>query len=625
MPGANRYTTVNWNQPMSSYVPLPLEALSNLGAGMQQDYDNNLAETYKLNDALSLVPAIHDPQLGLSNLKKKQDLDNEFHPKVEALTVKIMAGDPTAKQELKKLERDWVNNPVRQELENSYINYKAYKEDKTKKGSKYDPLLDDYAGQQLIGEDGSLKGFRFSGMDESLDAPKRFKEIMGDIAQDIKSWDVESLGADGIKIGNKGKTAGVDERKVNDVVNNKVEIALNTDEGRQFIKKLRKVNPNISEKEILNETRKQLFSSAYEQIGSEKMSGNSVSLTDMWTRNQNKGDEEIKKRNELLGTSKEGSTFDLTKNNLPYQELKKDGFIQENQDGTLNINWSDLNTTSRPIIGYRNSMSAYNDAAIPIYGKTQTNIDKTKKLNRVVKDIAEKIGYKKEFKADNYKDIINQYNAYSKVRLADEQMTAPVSKIESEKAKRNWNNYDIIDPNTAGLPMDPKKKPTLDKDDQLVLNSWENTADGKMVRSGYIMKYDSDGTSEQIPIKVRPKTIIDDTYHDMISSLGLEAARYEVGDIKPIRTEGDGKTSPKIKVVKEVSFPGVADVEVVDINNNNKAMYHVTPHDGSPAINFGTQAEMQQYLLSKFYTNTDTGQSDAYYVAPNSETFKSTQ
>lgn len=287
----NRFSTVGQSEYTPQHVPLPFEAIGALGEKIQKTQDAAIDDTYKLKDLMTKVPAIYDPNLGLSNIEKKKELDAQFAPKIDELTNKIMAGDPNAPRELEQVKRDFANNPIRQELEESYFNYKTYKDDITKKGGKYDRLLDDYYGQQLIGESGELKPFRYSGMEDSLDAPKRFKEVMGDIAEDAKSWDIESLGADGIKIGSKGKRAGVDEAKVNKVVNNKVNLALNTDEGKQFVKRLRRLKPDITNEELINETRKALFSSAYEQIGSEQESGSSVDPTMIWSKLYDKKEE----------------------------------------------------------------------------------------------------------------------------------------------------------------------------------------------------------------------------------------------------------------------------------------------------------------------------------------------
>ena len=352
----NRFDTSQQQEYVHNYIPLPFQEIAALGEKIQKKQDTAIDDTYKLKDLMTKVQAIHDPNLGLSNIKKKQELDSQFAPKIDELVNKIYQGDPNAYRELEQVKRDFVNNPIRQELEESYANYKAYKDDITKKGGKYDRLLDDYYGQQLVDQSGELKPFRYSGMEDSLDAPKRFKEIMGDIAEDAKSWDVESLGADGIKIGSKGKQAGVDEAKVNRVVNNKVGLALNTDEGKQFVKRLKRLNPNITNDEILGETRKALFSSAYEQIGSDIMNGNSITLTDMWGREQDKKDafagpmptyeNPVQGLNESI-TPKSGLTWlgintdilnsDNTLNSKAYESRGTDLIknVQENKDGSV--------------------------------------------------------------------------------------------------------------------------------------------------------------------------------------------------------------------------------------------------------------------------------------------------
>jgi hypothetical protein len=63
----NRYTTVNWSAPTSSYIPKPFEEMMEVGKTMQKKYDTAIDDTYKLKDLMAKIPAIYDPQLGLSN------------------------------------------------------------------------------------------------------------------------------------------------------------------------------------------------------------------------------------------------------------------------------------------------------------------------------------------------------------------------------------------------------------------------------------------------------------------------------------------------------------------------------------------------------------------------------
>jgi hypothetical protein len=409
----NRYTTVDWAAPTSSYIPKPFAEMMEVGKTMQKKYDTAIDDTYKLKDLMAKIPAIDDPQLGLSNVQKKAELDAKYHPKIDELSNKIASGDVNATRELEQIKRDFVNDPDRQELENSYLNYKTYKEDKIKKGGKYDPLLDDYYGQKLIGESGELKPFRYSGMEDSLDAPKRFKEIMGDIADDAKSWDIESLGKDGIKIGSKGKRAGVDETKVNKVVNNKVNLALNTDEGRQFVKRLKRIKPDITDDELLSETRKALFSSAYEQIGMDKMSGSSVSLTDMWSRNQDKQDQEASTAAEALnletqelskvmpeGLSKfyNGDKLNLMDTWSPGSKESGDRAAQSG--GWLNLDMNEKNTSTQKTKEYINSLYDNASNILGLSKKEVADLYKTKEsgyswLKNTVEDYYKNLSTKK--------------------------------------------------------------------------------------------------------------------------------------------------------------------------------------------------------------------------------------
>lgn len=409
----NRFSTVGQSEYTPQHVPLPFEAIGALGEKIQKTQDAAIDDTYKLKDLMTKVPAIYDPNLGLSNIEKKKELDAQFAPKIDELTNKIMAGDPNAPRELEQVKRDFANNPIRQELEESYFNYKTYKDDITKKGGKYDRLLDDYYGQQLIGESGELKPFRYSGMEDSLDAPKRFKEVMGDIAEDAKSWDIQSLGADGIKIGSKGKRAGVDEAKVNKVVNNKVNLALNTDEGKQFVKRLRRLKPDITNEELINETRKALFSSAYEQIGSEQESGSSVDPTMIWSAlHQDAKDAQVasttpealtlnyqelsKTMPEGLSKFYKGDNLDLTGGWAPGS--KEAGDRAAKMGGFLNLDMGDKTGTNikKNTIEYTNSLF---DSASNILGLPK------KEIAKMYKEKQDGYSWLKTTVEDYYKNI----------------------------------------------------------------------------------------------------------------------------------------------------------------------------------------------------------------------------
>lgn len=603
---------------VSNRLAIPFNELNAMASQHQKEYDNAEDSAYKFKDLMASVKAIHDPSLGLSNIGAKDALYSKYAPRIEAISNEIAKGNniSEATRKLTQLQREWVNDPTRVELENSYGNYTKYVEDKTKKGGKYDQLLDDYRGQQLIGEKGELKPFRFNGMEDALDIEKRFSESMDKIKEDMKGWDIESLGADGIKIGKKGTQAGITADKVMGVARTKVQGMLTqTLEGQQFVKKLRRLNPNLTNEELVNEGVKALFASGSEQIGMEKTSGNSVDVTPMWAKKYDEGKAKEEAERAMIGQPIEGATINLTKDDTRFNSLKESGVYKENPDGTLNV---DLKALDKKIPIY--DVVDVNGRKVSTIVGYKDNKQLQKELGQHLGDIAYSIGYSKPITPANFNDIISKYNDYSKVRMSDEQMPAPVSKIESEKAMRNWNNYDVMNIDSPDKPLE--EKPVLEKGDKLVLNNWRNTPNGKMNRDGFIRK--EDGTI--VPIMVRPKAIIDDKYHNTISELGLLSAQYEAGKVKPIRTEGTGKG--KLEVINDRNIPGVGKLETfgfIDSKTDKKTTgYLMTPEDGSEPLSFSTQADMQQYLNYKYY-GTETGNTDRYNVAPNKATFEDTE
>ncbi len=602
---------------VSNRLAIPFNELNAMASQHQKEYDNAEDSAYKFKDLMASVKAIHDPSLGLSNIGAKDALYSKYAPRIEAISNEIAKGNniSEANRKLTQLQREWVNDPTRVELENSYGNYTKYVEDKTKKGGKYDQLLDDYRGQQLVGEKGELKPFRFNGMEDALDIEKRFSESMDKIKEDMKGWDIESLGTDGIKIGKKGTQAGITADKVMGVARTKVQGMLTqTLEGQQFVKKLRRLNPNLTNEELVNEGVKALFASGSEQIGMEKTSGNSVDVTPMWAKKYDEGKAKEEAERAMIGQPIEGATINLTKDDKDFNELKELGIYKENNDGTLSLDINQVkNKAIYDKVNYDKGSYSFKVGETP--DKYFLN-----KVGKHLGKIAQSIGYDKPITPANFNDILSKYNIYSKVRMSDEQMPAPVSKIESEKAMRNWNNYDVMNIDSPDKPLE--EKPVLEKGDKLVLNNWRNTPNGKMNRDGFIRK--EDGTI--VPIMVRPKAIIDDKYHNTISELGLLSAQYEAGKVKPIRTEGTGKG--KLEVINDRNIPGVGKLETfgfIDSKTDKKTTgYLMTPEDGSEPLSFSTQADMQQYLNYKYY-GTETGNTDRYNVAPNKATFEDTE
>lgn len=278
----NRFSTVGQSEYTPQHVPLPFEAIAALGEKTQKTYDAAIDDTYKLKDLMTKVPAIHDPNLGLSNIKKKQELDAQFAPKIDELTNKIMAGDPNAPRELEQVKRDFVNNPIRQELENSYVDYKAYKEDRTKKGDKYAAWEDPYVNQQLVDANtGELKPFRYSGMGEVQDHQKLSDEMMKGFVESSNEFKTARLGADGIIRTNFGKGAAITDKQIRNAANAKINDFINNKEGISFLKQMKFQYPDATPEQLQQAVSDKLYHSGMNQIHNNSGGGNIIDVTSM--------------------------------------------------------------------------------------------------------------------------------------------------------------------------------------------------------------------------------------------------------------------------------------------------------------------------------------------------------
>jgi len=267
---SSRFDTSVQQQYVSQYVPMPFEAIGALGAQTQKAHEAAIDDTYKLKDLMTKVPAINDPNLGLSNIKKKQELDAQFAPKIDELTNKIYAGDPNAYRELEQVKRDFANNPVRQELEESYLNYKTYKEDAAKKGDAYAIYKDPYRNKALISETGELQPFRYSGMGEKQDHASEARAQMADIAKMGYDSKNSYLDPNDGNIYTKGKSGKyVKDERVRNLANQKADKFIQTQKGQDYLQLLQYQNPNATPEQLMKGVSDYLFAAGSNQIFSD--------------------------------------------------------------------------------------------------------------------------------------------------------------------------------------------------------------------------------------------------------------------------------------------------------------------------------------------------------------------
>ena len=335
-------------------------------------------------------------------------------------------------------------------------------------------------------------------------------------------------------------------------------------------------------------------------------------------RSQAREDKKIE--DALVGSPIESKTFDLSylSQDPKGQQLLKDGIIKNN-NGIIQLDKNKLLEITNLYEKYN-----YDKGTASIKVGEKQSFDKIKELSNFVAEIGKKLGYdSKDIKYDNFEKIINEYNAGSMMRIADEQMPAPVRQVETSKLKNNWNNYDFFDTDNPNVPLEDK--PILEKGDEVILNNFRNNIkNGKaeMYRDGYIKK----SNGEIIPILTKPASIIDDRFHDRVAEINLNYTKADLNQVKVSGKAEDGSSIIQSNIpigrkgvvhilrTKDESGKAINVIQYQPINSKGE-------FDGSPS-NFYNQADFQQFMNKEYY-KTRVGGSETYETAPKKETFDS--
>ena len=642
----NRFDTSQQYQYQSQHIPLPFEYIAALGEKTNQKFEHGKAlenELGVLGSAIKAAPMYEG---------HRQKYINEYNSKINELVDEAKGdyGSPEFQRKSQRLIQEFKSRPEINAFANTLKSYQDWESQMKNPDTAMN--LDYTYGKDNEGNFRQLdvvkEGVYTPKFTKYEDWNKTGKDVMGKIADSGMTKEY-GLDPQDVRI-NNGETEvwsrktnsyiGVSDPRVKQLSSLMAGEYANTVAGKHHMQSLLK--PYIGEaaynldyntlsrkaqsgdeqaQNIKNNIDKEFANHLYRANANQIGSKTTSTISDHFVTNRDKvakNDRENIDR-ALIGQPIEGLTFDLTKDDKEFNDLKDSDVYKLGSDGTLKIDWTNLKT-NKPV--YYNSKGERTSQAVDSEGVQNTKVEHTStekynKLNSHIRKIADAIGYQGAIKADNYDDILGKYNAYSKVRMYDEQMTAPVSKVESAKALRNWNNYDIMDIDNPDKPLE--EKPILEKGDQLILNNFRNTPEGKMNRDGFIRR--ADGTIE--PILIRPKTVIDDGYHNKISEINQRAAKYEVGQVTP-----KGKTTDGFDIVNTANIANVGRIETLGYTNQandgrKTTIFKVTPEDGSQPIAFKTQAALQQYLNMKYY-GTDAGFADRYSIAPPKTSFEGT-
>jgi len=276
----NRFDQSVRPEYVSNRIELPFGELAGIAAQRQKQQDDAEEETYKLNDLVNSIPTINDPNLGLSNIAIKKTIDNKYAPRVHEVSNRIVnGGDMTALRDLNNLKREMANDPNIIEARNSALNYKAYAEDKAKKGDKYAVYKDIYRNQPLLDEQGNLLPFRYSGMGEVQDHASEARDQMKDIAKmgfDAKNSHLE---ADGNIYTRDSHGKYIKDTRVRDLANAKAYDFVKTEKGKDFLDLIKYENPNATNEQIHKRVSDYLFNAGSNQIFTDIGGGTDVQVT----------------------------------------------------------------------------------------------------------------------------------------------------------------------------------------------------------------------------------------------------------------------------------------------------------------------------------------------------------
>ncbi len=232
-------------QYVSSYIPLPLDLMMKSGQMKQGEHDKQLEDTYKMEDLMKSVNAIdeHKPF--------KRQLENKYLGQINDVADQIQKTGTSDPGQIRRIARNWENDPLRQELETSYANRQLEQKKKIELGDKYAPWGDPNAGFQGIDNSGNIQPLRFSGFHERQDHQKKAEDMMNGLkpsGEDAKVFNIDPNTGDILSV--KKGYEGIASNWVKKVANLKTKDFINTIEGGDFVRQFTAQNgrqPNQSD------------------------------------------------------------------------------------------------------------------------------------------------------------------------------------------------------------------------------------------------------------------------------------------------------------------------------------------------------------------------------------------
>jgi len=451
---ANRFNTIQDNRVdyQSLFVPMPLDAITNLAKDYSDRYKKGVGALTEAQDLLNKVNAIdqHSPV--------KEKLVKDYRNKIESLADQYMKdpGDYNNQLKLNSLVRDWSYDPTRQELEKSFIDYNKDIESitKLKEQNKYGYYNDPMNKFKGLSDKGELNPYRSKGIQSIGDYNKRAIEMMKDIKADGFDINQTYLGKDGNIYRNINGKEELASDKVKDIASMKVDDFLDTEDGQDWLRKITFDYPTANEKQIRGAAQNLLYNSAVNQIFNRPKIGGGI---------EKYGPKDVRdsKTNPFLLPQTKPNTNqldDITKS-VP-SELQH--VISNVDDGmgnkkfTFNAEALGDRKTTPTYMGKGPSQLGYNFA--PVFMKILGMNDKSKaaqedaaKTIDFIRNAAKATGVEKidetllkgEYSKEYVESILNNYMAYSKTISPEQIIQGSEQKLVSDNIKNGRSNYTL--------------------------------------------------------------------------------------------------------------------------------------------------------------------------------------
>lgn len=650
----NRYDQPVGQRYVSTYVPLPFEALSDMAA-KREDQSNKLLDA--TDKARGLLNIKADPK----NVAYRDKLQKQFNDQLTSVSEKIVKEGytPENRSLVSQTINSIVNSPERMELEKSYQHYGEYQKDaqKNQQDRKYWDKYDPYETGPK-GSEAKVTPFTYQGMKTKGDYLPDMQGLIDHIAKDEgasegykkeggklvineqgqiqksdNSWEniteskvyklaqtlaptfFRSKDANWFIDERLGYNSGKSYSDLNTEKNIEIPVQESYKDPKTGKQAVRTVNKKFSERELLEEeATKEMF-----RIGSPQIFSSYKQGVDL----QNLSEHALRKRDALAGLPQTApdtqNIEDITKE-IP-ENIKDFVSYNKQPDGTyaVKINLDNLGK----------DLPIYGPNAILMGTKPGDVKGDTKRILDYLYNAAKSIGYggdpekgisydPKKVTVANAQDILSQYLEYSKNISPQEILDGPIQKVLSNNILNDRQNFTIR--GADGV--------VVTDEDQAVMKGFKVNSrtykDGKQViKGGY---FDEDENYH--PVTVIPHSNQSNNYFNTVGAIKQSTYNFfKSGEVK----EDDQKAITNFAKATGIKFdaPGFKGLKPINIKPipGQPSQYMITMSDKENRkdikmyvvdLSTGTRSEVpggldgaMQYISTSWYTNTPEGGREA--------------